>query len=150
VSTIRQQILDEILDLLNFGRPSDVPLATSRRWLLGDDVDLPAISVWVIEETRRRGQRSARFGGPDERTLKVAIQVVYAGEHNASAERQIDEYIEHVDDVLGDTTITDLAHQVVVDRITWEVVQQDVTYVVATAECLIQYQTTRGDSSLNQ
>jgi len=150
MTTIRQQILDAAVRLLNAGRAIDIPEASTRRWLPGDEQSLPAISVWTIEETRRRAQRSARFGGPDERTLKVAIQVIDSCADNDGAEQQIDRLVEHVDDRLGDTTIGDLAHRVIVDRITWEVVQQDRTIVVATAECLIQYQTTRGDSSRNQ
>lgn len=150
MTTRRQQVVDAVVRLLNVGRAADIPEATTRRIVPSDEVALPAISVWSIEETRSREQRSARLGGPDVRTLKLAVQVIESSGDHDEVETNADRLVEHVDDMLGNTTLDGLAQSVIVDRITWEAVQTERTILVVTFDCLIQYQTTRGDSSRGQ
>lgn len=150
MTTLRAQLINQVLRTLNAGRDPGTPEATTRRWLAGDDQGLPAISVWYDHEVRTVDNRSSRFGGPEDRALRFAIQAINSTVDADLSDEAVEPMVRWIDDQLGNTTLDDLAHKLIVERITWEAIQSDRLYVIATFSCLIQYQTTRGDSSRHQ
>lgn len=150
MTTLRAQLIDKVLRLLNAGRAPDMPEATTRRWLAGDDQGLPAISVWYDHEVRTVGNQSSRLGGPEVRSLRFNVQAIASTPDADLGDSLVEPMVEWIDDKLGNTVLDDLAHRVIVERTTWEAIQSERLYMVATIQCLIQYQTTRGDSSRHQ
>lgn len=75
--TQREAILRQVLDLLNTGRPSDVPVAERLRFIEIEKEDLPALVLAPMQErvTRAGSARSVVV----ERTLRIRASVWATG-----------------------------------------------------------------------
>lgn len=150
MTTLRARIIEKIVQTLNASRPSGVPEATTRRRLSNDDTEWPVVLVWPQDERREVDNRSSRLGGPESRALRVVVQAIASTTDLDLVDETVDPIIAHVDDRLGNTTLSDLAAFVTVDHIEWDAVQSERLFLVVSMHCLIRYQTTRGDSSRAQ
>lgn len=150
MSSLRLQILQAVVSTLNDDVPSGIPVASLRRYLGTESETFPAIAVWLVDETITRPLRSARLGGPESRVMRVAVVVVARVRDADDVEATCEPYVEHVERALGNVTLGDLAHELTVANIGYDVTKSEDLVAVVTVECHIQYQTTRGEPSLSQ
>ena len=141
--SLRLEVRNRMLRELVRDLPPDVPMATTRRWVPGDEAMLPAISVWLAKETAV--PVSARTGGARERKCAVVTQCIAAGDVAAEVEELVEPLAAFVVSRLGDTTFDGLVHSLQEDETIWEVPRAEQLYVVCSIVWIATYHTIRND-----
>lgn len=153
MSTVRQQIRDAVITLLNTDRPTGVPAASSRRYIPGRRDTDPRIAVYFFRE---RSQRPGGRGGPlRNRNLFLATVPIVAMEDPAEIDDALEPMLEWIVSRLGNTNLGGLALDLEElgdggDSTAWAVEDRDLVYAAAPMVWRIEYQTLRDDLTRRQ
>lgn len=142
MSTLREQLLSQVLVQLNTSTPAGVPLAERSR---GDDIPpatATAISVRPIREV------TSRAGGPGSavvhRKLLLAVECWAAAGTGQAVDQVLDPLLEWVTKALGGSTLGGKAHVALEDDIQPDAELRDGPYGKATVFVTVSYQTAPG------
>ena len=147
--SVRDQIRDRVITELNAANPTGVPDATKRRYIPGSKIVEPRIAVFFAEEQTSRV--NGRGGNLTRRNLTIAVQAVIVVEDPADADDTMEPLLEHVVDVLGDTTLAGLATDVEEVGTQWGGDSSSGLYILmAIMRWRVEFQTVRNDLTRKQ
>ena len=147
--TVRTDIRDAVLSLLNTGTPEGIPETTKRRYVPGEKLVESRIAAFFAEETDNR------IGGPagplTKRSLTIALQAMVGVENPEDADDAVEPLLTHIVDRMGDTNLGGLALNVVEVSTLWASANDAGRfYLVALTRWQIEYQTRRADLTRKQ
>lgn len=149
--TVSIEIRDAVIDALNDGPPSGVPLATKRRVMPGELVREPFIAVFLGQEPV--DYPGNKRGALTSRSLEVLIELGLATDDLAEVDDLMEPMRAHVVERLGDTTLGGLATAVLErgipenGRPVWKL---DLYNAVTFVRYDVEYQTARADLGSRQ
>jgi len=146
MSSYRLAIRDQVITELNTNAPSDMPTATKRRYLPGEPITAPRLSVFFIEEASRLPQ--GRNSPVNQRSLQIAVQCSTAVDDPADADDEVEPMLMWAVEALADSRLNNLVLWVEEIATRWAVAQMDRVYVQATVIFLVHFQTKRNDLEL--
>lgn len=136
-------VRDRMITELNTPLPSNVPLATKRRWLPGLPLTEARIALYFGKEGNTLPQQ--RHSRIAHRGLAIGVQCAVTVTDIEEADDTVEPLLVHVIDRLSDSTLNNLATDIEEVQTEWEVFKGDLFYVVATLFLQVNYQTARGD-----
>lgn len=147
--SVRQQIRDAAIDLLNDFLPTGIPETTKRRFIPGEKLDGPRIAAFFLDEQDQRP--GGRSGPITARGLVLALQAIVAVEDAAEADDAIEPLLEHIVERMGDTDLGGLATNVIEISTVWGGANDaGLFYLVALTRWRIEFQTARANLSAKQ
>lgn len=150
MNSIRLRIRDAILLALNTSRPGGVPVANGRRYIPGEPLRDAEMGVFLLGESAAPG--GGRMGPLTARELRGVVQPRAIAFDSSHTEDAVDAALRWCTEILFDapkpTAFGELIHDIEELGTTYEVVQGDQLYVVATLQFLVRYQTQRADLTL--
>lgn len=144
--TIRSDIVDAIIAELNAAPPSDVPLATTRRWIPDVPIDDPLIAVFPNEEEVTFP--SGRLSGVARRGTLFSIQAIYPTDDVDGVDKITEQALAHIVATLGESNLGGLANSVIERGTTWQVEKMEHLVMIATVRFEVDYQTKRNDATV--
>jgi hypothetical protein len=148
VTTIRQQLRDQLITELNEAPPTGVPEASKRRFVPGQRLPEPRLAVFFgPNETVAR--KAAPFPVKD-RELVISIQAAVAVEDPAEADDAVEPLLAHVADVLNGSNLAGLATEVEELGTEWASGSADLFYHAGVVRYRVRFQTKRNDLSAKQ
>lgn len=147
--SVRQQIRDRIIVELNTDRPSDIPEATKRRYVPGTQLTDPMIGVFFGRK-ETAAPATNRHSPLRQRELYVAVQCVDAVEEPDQVDDATEAMLEWIVNVLGDSNLNGLAHDIEEVETVWELEYRDLIYCSATIYWRVRYQTLKDDLTAKQ
>lgn len=147
MATIRTQLLDLVVTMLNSGTPGGVP--QSRRGFLFSvgAVSLPTISVYPAKEDAVL-QLGNSPPGLTKNTMMVQVEVRQKGDASNSADKLAEPLLAWVEKALSGQRPTDnvgLFHLMWKDSLEWDYDQMEHGFVLAKMTIGVQYQTKTTD-----
>ena len=139
----RLQIRDAIVAALNTDTPSDIPAATTRRWVPGIPLTEPLISVFFSVEPV--AAPVTRNFGVAVRSLSVVVQCIVPVESEALTDDAVEPMLNWAVRTLGLNTLGGLVHSIREERTDWTPLKADLIYMVAAVTFAMDYQTKRDD-----
>lgn len=147
--SVRQQIRDAAMALLNTAPPTGVPTTTLRRFIPGEKLRESRIAAFFAEEEASRVGGAA--GPLTKRSLVLALQAIVATENPEDADDSIEPLLEHIVDVMGNTSLGGLALNVSEMGTLWATANDAGAFIiVALTRWRIEYQTVRDDITRKQ
>lgn len=142
--TVRQQIREAAIALLNTGRPNTLPPFTKRRYVPGERVREQRCAVFFVAEPAERFGSSKAAPGTLRR-LVIAAQVVDSVEDPEEADDAVEPALAWITEKLGNTNLAGLVHDIEQTGTVWETDSKDLFYVAATTTWRVEYHTLRND-----
>lgn len=143
--SIRQDIRDRVIALLNTDRPSNVPEFTKRRYVPGQRITEQIAGVFFIAEP---AERMGGKGGPATlRKFVLAVQVVDAVEETDEADDALEPALEWITRQLGGTNLEGLVHDIEHTGTGWDAESRELFYIAGTTTWRVEYHTLRADLS---
>lgn len=142
--SLRQNIRDAAMALLNATPPTGVPTATKRRYVPGEKLAEPRLAVFFAEEEVKRVGGAA--GPISKRDFTLAIQAMVGVELPEEADDALEPMLVHIVEAMGDTNLGGLALNVSESSTLWASGNEAGRfYLVALTRWKIEYQTKRDD-----
>lgn len=149
MSTIREQIIEAAVALLNTGRPSGIPACVRTLMQPNEQAQLPAITVFPFRE-EVNDKASGKWGPIVTRTLYLRF-VAYASSSSSGgpADGAIDPIIAWIS-LLGGQQFGGLASDAIEHELNWQYDESDYQVAAVAMDFRIEYQTLRSDATKSQ
>lgn len=147
--SVRQDIRDAVIALLNAAPPTGVPVTTKRRYVPGEKLVESRIAAFFAEEAANRIGGAA--GPLTKRSLTIALQAMVGVENPEDADDAIEPLLTHIVDRMGDTNLGGLALNVSEVSTLWGSANDAGRfYLVGLTRWQVDYQTRRDDLTRKQ
>lgn len=147
-NSVRLDIRDAVIAVLNADLPTDMVEATKRRWVPSEENRGPLLGVFFLDEPAARV--GGRAGPLTQRSLNIGVQVVVSATAPDLVDDLAEVVLQHVVERMGNTTLGGLATNVTEAATIWEPVKMDRIYLSATVRFVVEFQTVRNDLSKRQ
>lgn len=146
--SVRKQLRDAAIALLNNQRPANIPECTKRRYIPGEKLTEPRIAAFFGEEDATRP--GGRSGPLTKRSLTLVLQAMVVVETPDEADDAMEPLLEHIVERMGDSNLGGLALDITEESTLWASGQAGAFYLVGLTRWKIEFQTKRNDLSLKQ
>lgn len=141
--TLRIDILDELIAVLNANLPVDIPGATKRRWIPGAPIRQPAIAVFFLNEDAEQRNKDWPV---TRRSLRVVVQCLTLCDEPEDMDGEVEPLLAHVVSRLGFYTSPKVMNTQELNT-KWEFGQMDKIYIAGSIVFNVDYQTNRTDTT---
>lgn len=143
MSTLRERIVQAVVDALNTGTPEGVPAAQRARTLALDLDQLDAILVYPLRDEARNvgGKR----GPIVARSLELAVECWARETETASADAAVDPYVAWAIKALTDNTLGGLVNGLREEETNFAVERAQTGFCLAAITMVVEYQCKAGD-----
>lgn len=149
VPTVRQDIRDAVIDLLNDTRPTEVPECTKRRYIPGERRTVTRLAAFFGEEDDARPNNS-RSAPLVKHSLVLVLQGIVYLHDIEEVDDALEPMLVHIADRLGNTNLGGLALDVTPISTLWGSTEGDLVVGVAATRWRIEFQTRRDDLTRKQ
>ncbi len=145
MSTIREQIIEAVLTVLNTSTPPGVPACTRLKMEPMSASDLPAMTIFPMREEVQPA-KGGRFAPFVERILTVKIVMEAAGSDTTTADQAVDPMAAWISQ-LGGSTLGGVALDTEEGQSEWLYQEGDFPYAALATELMIHYRTAKANAS---
>lgn len=146
MSTIREQIIEAAVALVNSGAPGGVPVCVRTQMQPTETNDLPSLTCFPIRE-EIADTKTGRWGPIIVRTLYLRF-VGYASGNPADA--ALDPMVAWIASQLGGSQLGGLAQDAMEHEINWQYDEGNFAVAAVAMDFRIEYQTLRNDATQSQ
>jgi len=144
MATIREQIIEAAVALVNTGAPAGVPLCVRTQMQPNEQAQLPAITCFPFREIITSTKPSGRWGPYIDRVMYLRFVCYNSG---APADQSLDDILAWLTQSLGGQQFGGLAADCVESEINWQFDEGNFQVAAAAIDFKIDYQTLRNDAT---
>lgn len=147
--SVRKQIVDAAIALINTDAPSGVPAADDTRLESYTPAELPALTIFEIRE-EGESEKEGRWGYFVKRTFTMRIEIRIAETTAVKARAAVDPIYVWVGQQLGQQQFGGLAEDCYETLLEWQYADSDQPYTLLQMDFRVEYSTLKNDPTKTQ